>query len=201
MLRSKPEFGQEGAPAARGPSRTTSGRWIVTHSGSRSERAVSTQLTASVRDGRASLHGRGPNRGRGLCGRRDPDRSRRQPPALAPGDRIGTSNPMPIPRRGPCRSTRHPGRRGLGWGDGGSAEVRLAVSPTAQWTGALRGPAFFAYGDNYSSHLRAAIIVDVEASRAIRQAEVGAARTMMDRTVRVPLMERPARPGDCVDEV
>jgi hypothetical protein len=30
--------------------------------------------------------------------------------------------------------------------------------------------------------LKAAIIVDVEATRAIRQAEVGAARTMIERT-------------------
>jgi transposase len=54
--------------------------------------------------------------------------------------------------------------------------------PAAQWTGALRGPAFFAYADNYLIDLQAAVIVDVEASRAVRQAEVGAARTMLERT-------------------
>jgi transposase len=54
--------------------------------------------------------------------------------------------------------------------------------PAAQWTGALRGPAFFAYANNYLIDTDNAIIVDVEASRAIRQAEVGAARTMIDRT-------------------
>jgi transposase len=54
--------------------------------------------------------------------------------------------------------------------------------PAAQWTGAQRGPAFFAYADNYLVDVRSAIIVDVEASRAVRQAEVGAARTMIDRT-------------------
>ena len=43
-------------------------------------------------------------------------------------------------------------------------------------------PAFFAYADNYLVDVRSAIIVDVEASRAIRQAEVGAAQTMIDRT-------------------
>jgi transposase len=53
--------------------------------------------------------------------------------------------------------------------------------PAAQWTGALRGPAFFAYADNYLIDTSNAIIVDVEATRAIRQAEVGAARTMIDR--------------------
>lgn len=53
--------------------------------------------------------------------------------------------------------------------------------PAAQWTGALRGPAFFAYADNYLIDTDNAVIVDVEATRAIRQAEVGAARTMLDR--------------------
>ena len=55
--------------------------------------------------------------------------------------------------------------------------------PAAQWTGALRGPAFFAYATNYLVDTDNAIIVDVEASRAIRQAEVGAARTMIERTM------------------
>jgi transposase len=54
--------------------------------------------------------------------------------------------------------------------------------PAAQWTGAMRGPAFFAYADNYLIDVKFGIIVDVEASRAIRQAEVGAARTMINRT-------------------
>ena len=54
--------------------------------------------------------------------------------------------------------------------------------PAAQWTGALRGPAFFAYADNYLIDVQFGIIMDVEASRAIRQAEVGAAKTMIERT-------------------
>ena len=54
--------------------------------------------------------------------------------------------------------------------------------PASQWTGALKGPAFFAYADNYLIDTDNAIIVDVEASRAIRQAEVGATRTMIRRT-------------------
>lgn len=37
------------------------------------------------------------------------------------------------------------------------------------------------YATNYLIDLKHAIIVDVEASRAIRQAEVGAVRTMIDR--------------------
>jgi transposase len=54
--------------------------------------------------------------------------------------------------------------------------------PAAQWTGAHKGHAFFAYADNYLIDLKAAVILDVEATRAIRQAEVGAARTMIERT-------------------
>ena len=54
--------------------------------------------------------------------------------------------------------------------------------PASQWTGALKGPAFFAYADNYLIDTDNGIIVDVEASRAIRQAEVGATRTMIERT-------------------
>src|SRR5215813_5179961 len=54
--------------------------------------------------------------------------------------------------------------------------------PAAQWTGAHKGHAFFAYSNNYLIDLKVAIIVDVEATRAIRQAEVGAARTMLERT-------------------
>src|SRR5213078_3010312 len=56
--------------------------------------------------------------------------------------------------------------------------------PAAQWTGAMRGPAFFAYSDNYLIDVKFGIIMDVEASRAIRQAEVGAAKTMIERTER-----------------
>ena len=54
--------------------------------------------------------------------------------------------------------------------------------PAAQWTGALRNAAFFAYADNYLIDVKFGIIMDVEASRAIRQAEVGASQTMIDRT-------------------
>src|ERR1700728_2981584 len=54
--------------------------------------------------------------------------------------------------------------------------------PAAQWTGAHKGPAFFAYSDNYLIDVKFGVIVDVEASRSIRQAEVGAARTMLERT-------------------
>jgi transposase len=53
--------------------------------------------------------------------------------------------------------------------------------PAAQWTGAHKGHAFFAYATNYLIDLDHAVIVDVEATRAVRQAELGAVRTMIDR--------------------
>lgn len=68
---------------------------------------------------------------------------------------------------------------------GGASEVKPKFvsksDPAAQWTGAMKGLAFFAYATNYLIDLKHAVIVDVEASRAIRQAEVGAVRTMIDR--------------------
>jgi transposase len=54
--------------------------------------------------------------------------------------------------------------------------------PAAQWTGALRNAAFFAYADNYLIDVKFGVIMDVQASRAIRQAEVGASRAMIERT-------------------
>ena len=54
--------------------------------------------------------------------------------------------------------------------------------PAARWTGAQGGQAFFAYSDNYLIDLKHAVIVDVEATTAVRQAEVGAARLMLERT-------------------
>ena len=57
------------------------------------------------------------------------------------------------------------------------------ADPASQWTGALKGPAFFAYADNYLIDTDHAIIVDVEATRAVRPAEMAAAQTMIDRTI------------------
>src|SRR5664279_4297389 len=67
------------------------------------------------------------------------------------------------------------------WG-AASDVVPKFISPAAQWTGAHKGPAFFAYSDNYLIDVKFGVIVDVEASRSIRQAEVGAAKTMIERT-------------------
>src|SRR5439155_20364475 len=54
--------------------------------------------------------------------------------------------------------------------------------PAAQWTGAMRGPAFFAYANNYLIDVKFGVIMDVEAAGAIRQAEVGSAKTRIERT-------------------
>lgn len=58
------------------------------------------------------------------------------------------------------------------------------ADPASQWTAARKGPAFFAYSDNYLIDTDHGIIMDVEATRSVRQAEVGSARTMLDRTER-----------------
>ncbi len=55
------------------------------------------------------------------------------------------------------------------------------ADPASRWTGASKGLAFFAYATNYLIDLDHAIIVDVEPSTAVRQAEVTAARTMIER--------------------
>lgn len=55
------------------------------------------------------------------------------------------------------------------------------VDPAARWTAANKGPAFFAYATNYLIDLEHAVIVDVEASTAVRPAELTAARTMIKR--------------------
>lgn len=60
--------------------------------------------------------------------------------------------------------------------------VRAVIPLT--WFGSIkmRGPALFAYANNYLIDVKFGVIMDVEASRAIRQAEVGAAKTMIERT-------------------
>jgi IS5 family transposase len=54
--------------------------------------------------------------------------------------------------------------------------------PAARWTGADGGLAYFAYAANYLVDLDYAIIVDVEPTTAIRQAEVTAAKRMIERS-------------------
>ena len=69
---------------------------------------------------------------------------------------------------------------------GGSTPVtpkRINLTdPAARWTAATRERAFYAYSTNYLIDLDHAVIVDVEATTAIRQAEVLAQRRMIERT-------------------
>jgi transposase len=55
------------------------------------------------------------------------------------------------------------------------------VDPAARWTAAWGGPAVYAYCTNYLIDVQHAVIVDVEPSTAVRQAEVTAAKTMIER--------------------
>lgn len=57
--------------------------------------------------------------------------------------------------------------------------------PASQWTGARGGPAYFAYSTNYLIDTDNAVIMDVEPTRSIRQAEVRAVKTMIDRVQKV----------------
>src|SRR4029434_8669854 len=60
------------------------------------------------------------------------------------------------------------------------AATEIVPNPTARWTGTHRGQAFFAYSTNYLIDVENAIIVDVEPTTAIRQAEVLAAKRMIE---------------------
>ncbi len=70
--------------------------------------------------------------------------------------------------------------------DGGpkvKEKARVSLTdPAAQWTCAHGGPAHFAWSTNYLLDVEASVIVDVEASPAVRPAEVAASRLMVDRT-------------------
>ena len=71
---------------------------------------------------------------------------------------------------------------GLRRGRRRSAKAISPTDPAARYTAAADKPAVYAYSDNYLIDLKHAVIMDVEATTAIRQAEVGAAKTMLDRT-------------------
>jgi Transposase DDE domain len=55
------------------------------------------------------------------------------------------------------------------------------TDPEARWTAAPGGPAFYAYSTNYLVDVDAGIIVDVEATTALRTDEVDSARSMLER--------------------
>lgn len=95
-----------------------------------------------------------------------------------------------------------PGVEAMQWksGDGSTRAVREYVAaleaanptetppksvsltdPGARYTAAPGGPAFYAYSTNYLVDLKAGIIVDVEATPALRTDEVNSTRTMIDR--------------------
>ena len=135
---------------------------------------------ASVRDSPTALHSRGAGWRGSLCGRCQFD-------------------------QGGCESAeRHRRREGAATeATGRAVEEYLAVlddaafgaatdvvpkfvspaDPAARWTGAHGGQAFFAYSTNYLIDADNAIIVDVEATTAIRQAEVLAAKRMIERSM------------------
>lgn len=55
------------------------------------------------------------------------------------------------------------------------------TDPAARWTCAPGGPAFYGYSTNYLVDIDRSIIVDVEATPALRTDEVHATRTMLER--------------------
>ncbi len=55
------------------------------------------------------------------------------------------------------------------------------ITCSGRWTGARGGPAYFAYSIIDLIDTDNGVILDVEATRSIRQAEVGLVRTMIDR--------------------
>lgn len=56
------------------------------------------------------------------------------------------------------------------------------TDPTARWTSALGGPAYYAYSTNYLIDIDSAIILDVEASPSTLSEEAQAARAMIEHT-------------------
>lgn len=73
---------------------------------------------------------------------------------------------------------------GAAFGAAGETKPKFTAhaDPASQWTAARQGPAFFAYSDSFLIDTDHGIILDVEATRSIRQAEVGAMRRMIGGT-------------------
>ena len=55
------------------------------------------------------------------------------------------------------------------------------TDPMARWTAAPGGPAYYAYSTNYLVDTEAGIIIDVEATPALRSQEVESTKTMIER--------------------
>ena len=66
------------------------------------------------------------------------------------------------------------------------------TDPQASWTAAPGGPAFFAYSTNYLVDTAHGMIVDVDATSALRTAELEATKTMLER-VKVQFDLQPKR--------
>jgi hypothetical protein len=69
------------------------------------------------------------------------------------------------------------------------------ADPAARWTGAHGGQAFFAYAASYLVDLAHGIVVDVEATTAVRQAEVTAAKRMSSGRWTASTSIRPGSPA------
>jgi hypothetical protein len=98
--------------------------------------------------------------------RRQIDKGDRRARAGAIGPSPNISPPSAMPPSGP------PPR---------SKQFISPVDPAARWTASWGGPAVYAYCTNYLVDVQHAVIVDVEASTAVRQAEVTAAKRMIER--------------------
>ena len=131
-------------------------------------------LPPCVRAGRRGVHRGRSGWRRRLCRRCEPDPGRRQQatfdrrPRLAQESRFAKAQPRGEGVSGDPRR----------YGGVASDVVPKLVSPSdpAARTRAHKGPAFFAYSGNYLIDVKFGVVVDVEASRSIRQAEVGADR-------------------------
>jgi hypothetical protein len=128
------------------------------------------------------VHRRGPGQRSTHCGGCEPDRGRCQQAEL---DREGRLEPVNIDPDDAPRAVREylEVLDDAAFGAATSVEPKFTShsDPSSQWTAARKGPAFFAYSTNYLIDTDHAVIVDVEATRSIRQAEVGSVRTMLDR--------------------
>jgi len=132
------------------PASASTGRCQTTPS-QRPSRPLPRQPICCVTSSRRASAGcmvEGLGRRRRLCGRCQLDQGGRQPPAVRAGAQTGSTHPS---RTGPSTnisrsSMTPPSRR-----DRGDAQIHLAGGSAARWTRALRGPAFFAYSDNFSS--------------------------------------------------
>ena len=128
------------------------------------------------------MHGGGLGRRRWICGRCQPHRRGRQQAALGSSKDWKPEEIKENAVRAAQEYLATLDDAAFGAASPVTPKFISRSDPAAQWTGAHKGHAFFAYAANYLIDTDQGVIVDVEATRAIRQAEVGAARTMLERT-------------------